>query len=462
MPFAQETFDWEDLVDAIGESSLVPVVGNELWILGKDADQQSIEQYYLERLAEKLKLPDMDPPTSLNQLTIDLLADVPLQKKERRKRRIVNNLVEVFEENPPPIPPALLKLAEIREFELFLTTSFDTLLEQAIEQVRGVPCLTLANSLNAAIDDLADINLPPGQPCVYHLFGCMPRGDFVGTEFAITGEDQLEYLQEFGESNRKPMNLFDYLGEKELMFLGCGLPDGVARMMLRTLADCRLFPEKTFKYVESTHVIDTPLRLFLVGLSGELVLPESSLGFIEEMRRRWQEEQDDSPRRMTAPSPTERSAQGTKKTADQDGRGFIFVSYRREDKEAVRALVKSLEARMPVWWDDNMEAGSWERQLESKIEDCVLFMPVLSKAGQTGGTVAKQEWNMAVERRMKFSDDEQFLVPIIIDDLEDGAERIPSKLWHEQCFRCPGGIVGEDALTHIQQAYRNQIKSMGK
>jgi hypothetical protein len=370
--------------------------------------------------------------------------------------------VEVFEDNPPPIPPALLKLAEIEQFELFLTTSFDTLLEQAIEQVRGVPCLTLANSLNAAIDDLADVTLPPGQPCVYHLFGCMPRGDFVGTEFAITGEDQLEYLQEIGESNRKPMNFFDYLREKELMFLGCGLPDGVARMMLRTLADCRLFPEKTFKYVESAKAIDASLRLFLVGLSGELVLPESSLGFIDQMQEQWQEALGDSPRRIAVPSAPELPARATNAADEEHERGFIFVSYRREDKDAVQGLVETLQARMPVWWDDNMEAGFWERQLENKIEECVLFMPVLSKAGQTGGTVAKQEWNMAVERRMKFSDDEQFLVPVIIDDLEDGADRIPSKLWQEQCFRCPQGIIGDDVLKQIQLAYRNQIKSMGK
>ena len=54
MPFAEETFDWEDLVDAISESSVVPVVGNELWILDRAGEQQSIEQYYLERLTEKL------------------------------------------------------------------------------------------------------------------------------------------------------------------------------------------------------------------------------------------------------------------------------------------------------------------------------------------------------------------------------------------------------------------------
>ena len=461
MAFAEDDFDWEDLVYAITEASVVPVVGSELWVIDVEGKSQKVEQYYLERLAKKLNLGEAEPSGSLNQLTIDLLYDVPLQKKERRKRRIVNNLVEVFEESPPPIPEALLKLAEIEHFELFLTTSFDTLLEQAIEKVRGVPCLTLAHSLNAAIDDLADVTLTPGQPCVYHLFGCMPRDSFIGTEFAITGEDQLEYLQDIGENNKKPQNLFDFLSEKELMFLGCGLPDGVARMMLRTLADCRLFPEKTFKYVESADVIDAPLHLFLAGLSGELVLSGTPAKFTEQMLQQWRDTVGDSPsRRVGAPAPSEHQTNPI--STDEHARGFIFVSYRSEDKAAVQRLVAKLETRMPVWWDDDMEPGLWERQLESKIEECVLFIPVLSRAGQTGGTVAKQEWNMALERRKRFSDDEPFLLPVIIDDLEERAERIPSKLWHEQCFRCPQGEMKDEVLGQIQQAYRNQIKSMGK
>ena len=69
---------------------------------------------------------------------------------------------------------------------------------------------------------------------------------------------------------------------------------------------------------------------------------------------------------------------------------------------------------------------------------------------------------MALERRQRFSDDEPFLLPVIIDDLEERAERIPSKLWHEQCFRCPQGEMKDEVLGQIQQAYRNQIKSMGK
>lgn len=461
MAFEEGDFDWEDLVYAISEAGVVPVVGNELWDIDVDGQQQKIEQYYLERLVEKLNLSGVETGGGLNQLTIDLLADVPLQKKERRKRRIVNNLVEVFEENPPPIPEALLKLAEIQHFELFLTTSFDTLLEQAIEQVRGAPCLTLANSLNAAIDDLSDVTLTPGQPCVYHLFGCMPRADFVGTEFAITGEDQLEYLQDISENNKKPMNLFDYLSEKELMFLGCGLPDGVARMMLRTLADCRLFPEKTFKYVESADVIDAPLRLFLAGLSGELVLSGGPTKFTGQMLEQWRDTVGETAsRRVVATSAAGRQMQAM--ADEQHERGFIFISYRSEDKAAVQRLVATLETRMPVWWDDDMEPGLWERQLESKIQECVLFMPVLSRAGQAGGTVAKQEWNMALERRQRFSDDEPFLLPVIIDDLEERAERIPSKLWLEQCYRCPQGEMKDDVLGQVQQAYRNQIKSMGK
>jgi hypothetical protein len=326
-------FDWEDLLFAIRESSVIPVVGAEMRLLEQDGKPCTVEYWSLQQLPEKLDL-EIDPSTAtLNQLALKVLDDVPLPKKERRKRMIASTVVEVFTENPPPIPESLLKLAEITDFNLFITTAVDTLLEQAIEQVRGVPCLTMANSLTAGIDDFVDME-PPNQPCVYHLFGAMPRGEeYAGTDIAITEEDKLEYLQELGDNANKPRNLLDFLNDednnRELMFLGCSLTDGVARLMLRTLADCRLFPEKSFKFVCSQDKIDDAFRFFLEGLNTELLLTANPGEFTDEMHKRWKEASpepgsaDDS---SIQPMPNVSKQPKRAKGSDDTAEGFVVVS----------------------------------------------------------------------------------------------------------------------------------------
>jgi hypothetical protein len=447
-------FDWEDLVDAIIESSLIPVVGSEVRLLDVDGETMSVERWSLEQLPEKLDLDNDSPVVSLNELATQILRGVPLSKRERRKRRIARRMVEIFEDRPPPIPESLLKLAEITHFNLFLTTAVDTLLEQAIEKVRGVPCRTLTNALNGDIDDLDDVSAPD-EPVVYHLFGSMPRGDFPGTDIAVTEEDKIEYLQRIGDSARKPQNLVDYIEENELMFLGCNVSDGVAKMMLRKLSDRRLFPEKSFKFVCGRDNVEHSFQLFLEGLNTDLLLTTDSREFTDEMHRRWRSVADD------ADDVAAQALPATTKRYKNDDESFVFVSYRRDDKPAVKRVIDSLEKKMKIWWDDDMESGLWENQIETKINRCSLFIPILSQRGrEPGGSTAKKEWNMALERRQEFSDDETFIVPLIIDDLEHNADKIPSGLWKEQVYSCRNGKLDDKTLGRIVSAYRSQVRSM--
>lgn len=450
-------FDWGDLLFAISECSVVPVVGDEMRMLEIDGKPCTVEYWSLQNLPKDSPLVGEATGVTLNQLAIRSLEDVPLAKKERHMRRMASTVVDVFKNNPPPIPESLLQLAEISHFNLFITTAIDTLLEQAIEQVRGVSCITLANSLTNGIDDLADVELP-SQPVVYHLFGSMPRGDYSGTDIAITEEEKLEYLQVLGDNAEKPRNLFDLLSEQELMFLGCDVIDGVTRLLLRTLADRRLFPDTSFKFVSSADKLEEPFRLFLDGLNTELWLPADPREFTAEMMTRWKASaspsEDSSIQPVVArPNRSDR--------IDVHTESFVFVSYRRKDSAAVKRLIEALEPEMSIWWDNDMEAGLWERQIETKINGCALFIPVLSKAGQEGGgSIAKREWNMAIERRQNFSDTETFIIPLIIDDLEPNADKIPSKLWREQTYQAQGGELDDKVIREIVKAYRDQVKAL--
>jgi hypothetical protein len=94
----------------------------------------------------------------------------------------------------------LRQLAEITDFNLFLTTGFDSLMESALAEIRKAEIQSLAYS-PAERQDLPvrkDLILPT----VYHIFGVAD----VSPTYAVSREDHLEWIYAM-ESRPRPKNV---------------------------------------------------------------------------------------------------------------------------------------------------------------------------------------------------------------------------------------------------------------
>ena len=97
----------------------------------------------------------------------------------------------------------LRQLAEITDFNLFVSTTFDSLLEKAINQVRfggTVRALAAITYSPKKVDDLPSAKEKLAKPTVYHLMGKLSTTG----AYVISDEDLLEYVCELQSSTAGP------------------------------------------------------------------------------------------------------------------------------------------------------------------------------------------------------------------------------------------------------------------
>src|SRR6516225_1306555 len=408
---------WDDLLAYIEAGSVVPIIGPACYPVEIDGRTTSLDRHVAERLARKAALPmaATPPGKTLNEVVLACLA---AGLDRRRLYRFVN---EIMQETPLAPPPMLKQLAEIRQFNLFVTTGFDTLLEDALNQVRfgGMP---QTRSIAYAPNNKHD--LPPAiedGPTVYHLFG---KVSMVPNAYAISDEDLLEFLTALQSDTRRPENLFNRLKSEHVLLIGAHFPDWVVRMFLRTTKGRRLSESRDeIEFLAEESASREPsLVAFLKNFSKQTRLLHGDLGqFVETLWQRWRERQH-----PTVAAGTDRWApRAAEMPADA-----IFISYAHEDSIAVRALTDALEAAgLSVWFDMNrLRAGdSFDLKIEQNIRRCALFIPVLSRNTQarTRGFF-RREWDCALDVDKEIDPNEPFIVPIAIDDTID-IETLPPR-----------------------------------
>jgi hypothetical protein len=121
----------------------------------------------------------------------------------------------------------------------------------------------------------------------------------------------------------------------------------------------------------------------------------------------------------------------------------IFLSYASEDRAVARTLGEVLPAYgLEVWYDESELGGGdlWDQKIRRQIRECDYFMPLVSaqtEARREG--YFRREWRLAVERTLDMVDDHLFLLPIVIDDTDQSAARVPEKFLAVQWLKVPAG-----------------------
>jgi hypothetical protein len=458
---AKYLFDWDELLLLIEDRAVVPVIGRELLLLPSDYGGIGLEQYVANRLAEDLHVAraDLSPAPDINEIAVAYLRDAGV-KAETRKRQIQKRIETITAEHSWTPPEPLAQLAAITDFDLFVSTTTDSLLRQAIDTVRfdgAARTRELAYYTRRTPDDVPPAPRPDGgDPYVYQLFGNVASS----IDFSVTDEDRIETLHRLQDSRLQPPNLFDELREKNLLFLGCGFPDGLTRILVRTLTNKRLFGSTSRnKVADSRASGDSSLSLFLQHCGAEIYVAGSAAEFTSQLFKKWQERAGP----VSAPAAA-RTSDTRAAATPAPSAGFIFLSYKREDQSRVGRLKDALErAGMEVWFDQQNLAGGddWDQKIEKGIENCTLFLPVISRSAQTAEGEFRREWTRALRRAERIPREVPFLIATLIDannDLRrgDGSAPllIPEEFWKKQFIQC----LDQDSTDAFVQTVKTQMR----
>src|ERR1700676_3664971 len=121
----------------------------------------------------------------------------------------------------------------------------------------------------------------------------------------------------------------------------------------------------------------------------------------------------------------------------------IFLSYASQDSEAARRICDVLRASgFEVWFDQSELRGgdAWDKSIRKQIRDCALFLPIISASTESRSEgYFRLEWKLAVDRSHLMSEDQAFLLPIVIDPSVDVHARVPDKFREVQWTHLPAG-----------------------
>ena len=399
---------------------VVPVVGPELLIVGADNGRPLTLYTDLARtLATRLAV---DVSRLSQSFDLYEVSSAFLQNPANTFQDLLYETRDLLTKGNWPVPEPLRKLAAIRHFDLFVSTTFDGLLERALNETRfgGEPRTeVVAYSEKNQVEDIAPGEPPAGRSRVFQLFG---RLNAIG-DYAITEEKLLEFSARLQSRDFRPQNLFDVLRSKSLLLIGCSFPGWLARFLLRAVKGEQLFTQGAGGVV-ADHVsrLDRELVLFLERRKTSVYVDGDAVTFVDELFRRWTEQFGSRELQPSAALPDGGRSVEVKEDA-------VFLSYASQDRAIAEQIKTAFDAEgVEVWFDrDALQHGDDYRLIiETRIEQCVHFIPVVSR--HTTGDEKRffrLEWSKAIDESKMWPQEFPFIQPIAIDDTLPTAPGIP-------------------------------------
>jgi len=441
---------WDDLLSFIEERRVIPIVGPELLQVATDRGPRLLYDWLAEKLAARLNVDvsALPQPYTLNDVVCWFLA-----ARGRREEAYVRLRGILKEANFEP-PQALRRLAAITDFDLFVSTTFDPLLEAAInlERFSGAASTDVLSYAPNRVTDLPSERDHLQRPVVYHLFGRLSASP----TYVISDEDLLEFICALQSEHLAPEKLFHELEHSHLLFIGSNFTNWLARLFLRMAKRQRLSdPRDVGEVLADDHTSqDDRLVAFLQQVSVRTRIYMGAERFVDELHERWQ-----ARRRSAAPAVPAAAPLRFLPPAREMPDNAVFISYAREDLAAVQQIKAALDAAgIAVWFDmDRLEGGDdYDRKIQRNIARCSYFIPVVSATTQRRlEGYFRREWSYALDRVRNMADGALFIVPVSIDATTAAEARVPDRFKELHFTPLPGGRVPPEfarRLTDFMQA----------
>src|SRR5271156_1888242 len=437
---------WEDLLSFIEERRVIPIVGPELLRVETSSGPRLLLDWVAEKLAGRLNVnvAELPQPYPVNDVVCWFLS-----ARGRREEAYVRLRSIIKDANFEP-PLALRQLAAITDFDLYVSTTFDPLLETAInlERFNGTPGTeVLAYAPNRVVDLPCERDRLQ-RPVVYQLFGKLSASP----TYVISDEDLLEFICALQSEHLVPERLFHELEHNHLLFIGSNFTNWLARLFLRMAKRQRLSdPRDVGEVLADDHSgKDDRLMSFLQQVSVRTRIYLGAERFVEELHARWQARHKPAktsaaPARFVAP------------VRDMPDNA-VFISYAREDLPAVQQIKAGLEgAGITTWFDmDRLEAGDdYDRKIQRNISRCSYFIPVVSANKQRRlEAYFRREWSYALDRVRNMADGAIFILPVTVDATPAGEALVPDKFKALHFNHLQGGEVPAEFAERLRETMR--------
>jgi hypothetical protein len=443
---------WDDLLSFIEERRVIPIVGPELLMISTEKGPRLLFDWAAEKLAARLNVntSELPHPYNLNDVVCVFLAG-----RGRREEAYVR-LRSIIKDANLETPPALRRLAAITDFDLFVSTTADSLLETAINQERfaGASSTEVLSYAPNRVVDLPAERDRLQRPVVYHLFGKLSASP----TYVISDEDLLEFICALQSEHLVPEKLFYELEHNHLLFIGSNFTNWLARLFLRMAKRQRLSdPRDVGEVLADDHSSqDDRLMAFLQQVSVRTRIYMGAERFVEELHARWQA------RRKPVAAATNAAPARFLPPAREMPDNAVFISYAREDLAAVQQIKAGLEAvGITTWFDiDRLEVGDdYDRKIQRNITRCSYFIPVVSATTQRRlEGYFRREWSYAIDRARNMADGALFILPVSIDGTDAAAALVPDKFKALHFTQLPGGQVPPDFAQRLEEFMRARSK----
>ena len=426
---------WDDLLNYIEERRVIPIIGPELLRVQTDRGLRPLYEWLAEKLAARLSVDtgELPQPATINDVICSFLG------QRGRREEAYTRLRSIMRDLDIEPPKALRQLAQITDFDLFVTTTFDPLMAQALnlERYGGQPGTEVIAYAPNRVADLPAERSQMERSVVYHLLGRLSASP----TYVLSDEDMLEFICALQSEHLTPEKLFHELEHNHLLLIGSDFSNWLARLFLRMTKRQRLSdPRDVSEIMADDHTFeDERLIAFLQQVSVRTRVYGGAEAFVAELHRRWMARRgDEAPANGTAAAP-----QRFLPPAREMPENAVFISYAREDLPAVQRLKAALDsAGLATWFDmDRLESGDdYDRKIRANIARCSYFIPVISATtqGRHEGYF-RREWSYAVDRTRNMADGAVFIFPVCIDDTPEAEALVPDYFKSLHMARLPEG-----------------------
>jgi hypothetical protein len=448
LPQAFDDDAWDDLLNYIEEHRVIPIIGPDLLRVQTDTGLRPLYVWLAEKLAARLAVDTtaLPQPLTLNDVMCSYLG------QRGRREEAYTRLRSIMREVQFEPPQALRQLAQITDFDLFVTTTFDPLLENALnlERFGGQPSTEVIAYAPNRVADLPAERADSRRTMVYHLLGRLSASP----TYVLSDEDMLEFICALQSEHLTPEKLFHELEHNHLLLIGSDFSNWLARLFLRMAKRHRLSDPRDFTEVLADDHTSKDERLvaFLQQVSVRTRVYGGAEAFVAELHARWHARQ-----RPTVASNGGSAPQRFLPPAREMPENAIFISYAREDLAAVQRLKASMDAAgLTTWFDlDRLEGGDdYDRKIRANIARCSFFVPVISAATQRRHEAYfRREWSYAVDRSRSIAEGAVFILPVCIDATPEAAALVPEHFKAVHMTRLSDGEATPEFLRRLRDLF---------